>query len=245
MNILVTAGNTQTPLDKVRCITNIFSGRTGARIAARAFDRGHTVTLLTSHPEVLDKIPGRRLRRSIAWRVRPYCTFADLESMMGEEIADGRYDAVIHAAAVSDYQVDGIFIPGNGRVDDAASVKVKSHHSAVWLRLVPAPKLVDRIRTDWGFPGVLVKFKLEVGVADDQLLDVAERSRLQSGADVMCANTLEEMHRWAWIGAGVDGYRRVDRASLPDRLLQVVEATHRQNAEKLPALCGQVGACAM
>ncbi|HVL11743.1 MAG TPA: phosphopantothenoylcysteine decarboxylase, partial [Gemmata sp.] len=54
MNVLVTAGNTQTPVDRVRCITNIFSGRTGGQIAARAYDRGHAVTLLTSHPEVID-----------------------------------------------------------------------------------------------------------------------------------------------------------------------------------------------
>ncbi|MFO0803298.1 MAG: phosphopantothenoylcysteine decarboxylase [Gemmataceae bacterium] len=31
MKVLVTAGNTQSPLDRVRCITNIFSGRTGLR----------------------------------------------------------------------------------------------------------------------------------------------------------------------------------------------------------------------
>ena len=60
MNILVTAGNTQTPLDRVRCITNIFSGRTGARIAAEAAARGHRVTLLTSHPEVLEGEPSSR-----------------------------------------------------------------------------------------------------------------------------------------------------------------------------------------
>ena len=34
MKILVTAGNTQVPIDRVRCITNIFSGRTGTRINA-------------------------------------------------------------------------------------------------------------------------------------------------------------------------------------------------------------------
>jgi phosphopantothenate-cysteine ligase/phosphopantothenoylcysteine decarboxylase/phosphopantothenate--cysteine ligase len=47
MNILVTAGNTQTPIDKVRCLTNIFSGETGARIAIEAArpSRRHSVRL--------------------------------------------------------------------------------------------------------------------------------------------------------------------------------------------------------
>ena len=57
MKILVTAGNTQTVIDRVRCITNVFSGRTGAQIAAEAFERGHAVTLVTSHPEVLTTVP--------------------------------------------------------------------------------------------------------------------------------------------------------------------------------------------
>ena len=35
MKILVTAGNTQTPIDQVRCITNVFSGRTGARLLSK------------------------------------------------------------------------------------------------------------------------------------------------------------------------------------------------------------------
>ena len=63
-----------------------------------------------------------------------------------------------------------------------------------------APKLVDRIRGDWGFRGVLVKFKLEVGMSDEELLEVAERSRRQSDADLMVANTLEGAAHWAYLG---------------------------------------------
>ncbi|MGA9855786.1 MAG: phosphopantothenoylcysteine decarboxylase, partial [Gammaproteobacteria bacterium] len=54
MNIFITAGNTLVPIDRVRGITNVFSGRTGAAIARCAWERGHTVTLLTSHPEAVD-----------------------------------------------------------------------------------------------------------------------------------------------------------------------------------------------
>jgi len=216
MNVLVTAGNTQTPIDCVRCITNIFSGRTGALIATEAASRGHAVTLLTSHPEVLGGDAGAR--------VRPYRTFDDLESLMAEEIASGVYDAVVHAAAVSDYHVAGVFAGRDGQLEDAAAGKVKSHHPGLWLRLVPAPKLIDKIRTEWGFAGGLVKFKLEVGVSDAELLDVAERSRVHSGADLMCANTLEGMHDWAFVGAGPGGYRRVSRADLPSVLIDALGA---------------------
>ena len=163
MHILVTAGNTQTPVDRVRCITNIFSGRTGAQIAAQAFDRGHTVVFVTSHPEALNDIPSHRPRNAPEWRVRPYRTFDDLDTAMADELAQHRYDAVVHAAAVSDYRSAGIFALAPGttfddatlawdwsderpRLQDVASGKVKSTHGELWLRLVPTPKLVDKIR---------------------------------------------------------------------------------------------------
>jgi phosphopantothenate-cysteine ligase/phosphopantothenoylcysteine decarboxylase/phosphopantothenate--cysteine ligase len=240
MRILVTAGNTQTPLDRVRCITNIFSGRTGGQIAAHAYERGHSVTILTSHPEVLDSIPTRRARNAPDWRMHPYRTFDDLATAMAEEIPGGRHDVVIHAAAVSDYEPAGVFslAPGTSfvatemvwdgaserpRMLDASRGKVKSTHPELWLRLVPTPKLVDRVRRDWDFQGTLVKFKLEVGLSEAELLEVAERGRTHSIADVMVANTLEGMTEWAVIGTGPGAYEKVSRAELPGRLITTVE----------------------
>jgi phosphopantothenate-cysteine ligase/phosphopantothenoylcysteine decarboxylase/phosphopantothenate--cysteine ligase len=222
MNILLTAGNTQTPVDRVRCITNVFTGKTGAQIAATAFDRGHTVTLLTSHPDVLSAIPAARDRVEPQWRVRTYRTFDDLDHLMAAEVTSGRYDVVIHAAAVSDYHVAGIYTHDHGEFTDVSAGKVKSTHPELWLKLSPAPKLVDKIRPVWGFKGVLVKFKLEVGVSEEELRQVAERSRVQSGAELMSANTLEGMHEWALVGAG-ESYRKVPRGELAKVLVAEVE----------------------
>jgi phosphopantothenate-cysteine ligase/phosphopantothenoylcysteine decarboxylase/phosphopantothenate--cysteine ligase len=220
MNILVTAGNTQTPIDRVRCITNIFSGRTGARIAIEAASRGHAVTLITSHPEVVGQSPGVN--------VRTYRTFDDLDHLMGEETISGRYDTVIHAAAVSDYHVAGVYTRPDGSGEVPAAGKVKSHHPELWLRLTPAPKMVDKIRAVWRFPGTLVKFKLEVDVTDENLLAIAERSRVASGADLMCANTLEGMGEWAFLGNHPTGYCRVSRPELASALIHAVENATRQ-----------------
>src|SRR3972149_7914664 len=90
MRILVTAGNTQTPLDRVRCITNIFTGQTGTRIAREAHARGHAVCLLTSHPNLADVRCNDRGR----WDVRPFRTFDDLHALMAEAIPSGAFDAV-------------------------------------------------------------------------------------------------------------------------------------------------------
>ena len=236
MKILVTAGNTQAPIDQVRCLTNVFTGRTGAAIALSACERGHQVALLTSHPEVLNPAG------NTAWRERgmlvQYRTFDDLQSLMASHIPAGRFDAIIHAAAVSDYLASGAFAvkPGT-RFDsnkwqssegvpelvDRSAGKIKSDEPELWLRLVRAPKLVDRIRNDWGFAGKLVKFKLEVSVSDAQLLDVAEKSRRHSRADWMVANTLEDASEWAFLGPFADGYHKISRAELPAKLLEVLE----------------------
>jgi len=226
MKILVTAGNTQTPLDRVRAISNIFSGRTGAQIAARAFDRGHAVTLLTSRPDAVDTFPSARPRTQSGWSVREYRTFEDLESAMSEEVRRGDLDAVIHAAAVSDYRVSGIFTHLDGKFEDVSAGKVKSSHPELWLKLVPTPKLVDKIRSEWGFAGVLVKFKLEVGLSEHELRAVAERARIQSRADLIVANTLEGKDGWALLGCAA-GYERIPRSELAERLIHAVEMLAR------------------
>src|SRR5215469_8040141 len=106
MNLLVTAGNTLVPIDRVRCITNVFTGRTGASIARCAWERGHRVRLLTSHPEAVEHRP-----LSERWAILPYQTFTDLQQFMREVVTEGELGAVIHCAAVSDYLAAGIYAP--------------------------------------------------------------------------------------------------------------------------------------
>jgi phosphopantothenoylcysteine synthetase/decarboxylase len=245
VKILITAGNTQAPIDRVRCITNIFSGRTGASIAAAARDRGHIVTLVTSHPEVIADVgidprdPGPRLA------IQKYRTLDALAAMLESLVRESSFDAICHAAAVSDYLPAGTYAPAAGTAFDESNAawespsgppslvqqtagKIKSDHTELWLRLVRAPKLIDRFREPWGFAGTLVKFKLEVGVSDANLLAIAEQSRKSSAADLMVANTLEGAADWAYIGPVPDHYDRVSRRDLPERLLHAIEERHRE-----------------
>jgi phosphopantothenoylcysteine synthetase/decarboxylase len=247
VHFLVTAGNTQTPIDQVRCITNVFTGRTGGTIASEAHRRGHHVTLLTSHPEVVTA-PADAGRR---WHVLPYRTFDDLDAAMATRIQGGNLDVVIHSAAVSDYSVAGTYAPAFGstfdpnhgswtskpshpKLMDVSRGKVRSSHPELWLRLVPTHKIIDRIRTDWGFRGVLVKFKLEVDVTDEELLRIAEASRVQSQANLMVANTYNERHAWAFLGPIQGKYQRISRSDLASRLLDEVEE-HVRSKPDAPA----------
>ena len=242
MKLLVTAGNTQTPIDRVRCITNIFTGRTGASIALHAHERGHDVTLLTSHPEAIATIQPNETALAERWTLGHYRTFEDLQMRMGDLVRSGGFDAVVHCAAVSDYVSAGVYAPAPGTdfavgaeggswqaghglpaLLDRTAGKVKSDESELWLRLTRAPKLVDLVRGEWGFRGLLVKFKLEVGVSDERLLEIAERSRAHSAADLMVANTLEGASVYALLGPVNGTYERVSRRGLAARLLEELE----------------------
>lgn len=239
MKCLVTAGNTQVLIDKVRCITNIFSGKTGTQIALDLTQNGHEVVLLTSKPEVVNQLA---VNQDLSNRllVYPYQTFEELQSLMTEQITQGQFQAIVHSAAVSDYLSAGIYAPISGTtfnkkslewsskhipsMRDVSAGKVKSNHEELWLKFTRAPKLIDLIRREWGYHGKLVKFKLEVGVDESQLEKIAESSRLQSQADLMVANTLEGMNDWALVGPIHGNYLKVDRQQLSSRLAEWIAA---------------------
>src|SRR5437870_2035351 len=110
MNILVTAGNTVVAIDRVRCITNIFTGRTGTTIALHCHERGHHVTLLSSHPELVAMLRGDDGARP-SWNVDSYHTFPELRERLSASLLTGQFDVLIHCAAVSDYEAAGIYAP--------------------------------------------------------------------------------------------------------------------------------------
>jgi phosphopantothenoylcysteine synthetase/decarboxylase len=246
MNILVTAGNTIVPIDRVRCITNIFTGRTGTLIALHCHERGHTVTLLTSHPDLVAMLSTNQELQE-HWTVEPYGTYAHLRERLASKLSGEAFDIVIHCAAVNDYEAAGIYSPAPGtRFEpeqarwqttgpphapafcDRSAAKIKSDEPELWLRLVRTPKLIDLIRSEWGFRGIVIKFKLEVGVSEQHLLEVAESSRRQSGAELMVANTLEGASSWAMLGPLDGRYERVTRHDLPRRLLDAAEYLYKE-----------------
>jgi phosphopantothenate-cysteine ligase/phosphopantothenoylcysteine decarboxylase/phosphopantothenate--cysteine ligase len=140
--------------------------------------------------------------------------------MMEEELAVPRYDVVIHSAAVSDYYVEGTYNAALEKLD--SSEKICSDHEELYLKLTPTPKIIDQIRDVWGFKGTLVKFKLQVGMSDEELIGIAEASRIHSKADLIVANCLEWCRERAII-IGEDGLvLETTREALPRMLYQII-----------------------
>ncbi|VTR93681.1 phosphopantothenate--cysteine ligase : Phosphopantothenoylcysteine synthetase OS=Catellicoccus marimammalium M35/04/3 GN=C683_0479 PE=4 SV=1: DFP [Gemmata massiliana] len=231
MRVLVTAGHTVVPIDAVRVISNGFRGRTGVNIALEARRRGHCVNLLTSDSNAFRPASNEPLLAD-CWKLERYRTFDDLHDAMRRAIEGNRVDMVIHSAAVSDYRVEGAFVPTTGvqtlaQIDTAGARKIKSNEPELWLRLVQNPKLIDLIRPHWHFSGILVKFKLEVGGDAQQLLEIAELSRVHSTADLVVANTLKGL---TFVGLIGGQYVRTSRRELATQLLDAVETLARERA---------------
>lgn len=206
MRVLVTAGATVSPIDKVRQISNIFKGKTGLEIA-REFTAGNKAgifcSLVTSDPTSAEA--QRMIQNNSRLHIIGFKTFEELREIMEQEIRNGQYNVVIHSAAVSDYQVSRVLVPevvGLRPVDNSA--KISSAYSKLYLELEPTIKIIDQIRHPWGFRGKLVKFKLQVGVSDEELITTARKSMHASQADFIVANCLEWYRQKAYI-IGTDG----------------------------------------
>jgi len=223
MKVLVTAGSTNVMIDQVRCISNIFKGRTGAMIAQYLIFEEIDVTLLTSDNHY--QCPGMKIVL--------FKTYDELYSLMEKEITTGNYDVVIHSAAVSDYKVEGTYSNITKQDNSChlikidSSKKISSTEQELYLKLTPTEKIIDKIRNTWGFKGKLVKFKLQVGISDDELIKIASKSRRDSNADIIVANCLEWSKERAYIikndKSGDDYITQCPRRDLPARLRWLLE----------------------
>jgi phosphopantothenoylcysteine synthetase/decarboxylase len=179
LRVLVTAGGTAEPVDGVRVLTNTSTGATGAGLATELGRRGHEVVLLRARSALAADGPCRE---------ETFGTFAELDAALRRLLGAGRFDAVIHAAAVSDYGVDAIIRDG-GVVPASVHSKIASG-CAPLLRLRPHPKLVDGLRGLSPRPLAVVAFKLTHGADAAQAQAAVTHLFEHSGADYVVHNDL-------------------------------------------------------
>src|SRR3954466_3091880 len=193
MRFLVTAGNTREKIDRVRDWGNVFTGRTGLGIA-RALTTMGAVDLLTSNQQHLDELE----KEGGGIEASGFSSDGMRGGMLGGLMSEVKYDAVFMTAAVSDYRPNGVWEivekTGEGneewwRVKKLAGEKISGGHWEIAVMGEHTEKIVDLFRREWGFEGLLVKFKLEVGMRKDELIASGKKSREASGADYVVANT--------------------------------------------------------
>ena len=181
MNILLTAGATREPIDSVRFLSNISSGSTGAALAERLAGAGHRVSLL--HGE-------SAARPAAASGVN--CTAFGSTEQLGEKLrtalATGGFDAVIHAAAVSDY-----------RPATVSAEKLSSDADGMIIQLVPTPKLLPQLRGWSPRPVRVIGFKLTTGAGAAERESAVGKLFARGGVDAVVQNDTAELNE---AGAG-------------------------------------------
>jgi phosphopantothenoylcysteine synthetase/decarboxylase len=200
MNILITSGGTKIQIDKVRHIANMSSGTFGAKIATEALKSGHQVTLFKkegsktpfsllldffkqSSSEIAENISdlSNILQYRNRYKEANFSDFNSYESGLCALISSEKFDVVILAAAVSDYGIDN-YVDGKIRSSDDMSIKLKS-----------LPKIINRIKKEWGFQGKLVGFKLLVDSSEEELVIAANKSIKDNDCDIVVANDLQDI----------------------------------------------------
>jgi phosphopantothenoylcysteine decarboxylase/phosphopantothenate--cysteine ligase len=181
LKVLVTSGGTSEAIDGVRVLTNSSTGRTGAGIAGHLASGGHEVVLLRSQGSA---------ESPASCRGETFVSYADLDKALERILSSESFDAVIHAAAVSDFGVDEVRVGNQAR--PAGRGKLDSDSAPV-IRLRPNPKLVDSLRHRSRNRSVrIVAFKLTHGEDEAGALRAVDALMAHSSADLIVQNDLAE-----------------------------------------------------
>ncbi|RZN43913.1 MAG: bifunctional phosphopantothenoylcysteine decarboxylase/phosphopantothenate--cysteine ligase CoaBC [Methanophagales archaeon ANME-1-THS] len=160
--ILITSGPTIEPIDPIRIITSRSSGRTGIELAKAAYRQGAEVTLV--HSKELNVTGIKELRVETA---------REMIEVSLDELRTG-YDALISAAAISDFTVN----PSEVKLSSVGDLQ---------LQLIPTRKLIAEVRDE--FPElVIVGFKAETNVSKDELIRRARQKMETYNLHMVVAN---------------------------------------------------------
>lgn len=207
MRWLVTAGGTREPIDAVRVLANLSTGRLGAAVADAARAAGHEVLLLHAGDAATAASDIARER---------FVTTADLQALLARHAPAA--DVVVHAAAVADYLPSGV--PG----------KIDSERDELVLRLHRAPKLIDALR-DQCPHGLLVGFKLTAGEDEAARLARAREQLERTRVDAVVVNDVGHIgwddHEAVVVGRDGEWARCRGKQAIAARLVELAQARAR------------------
>jgi phosphopantothenate-cysteine ligase len=204
MKIVVTGGATIAPIDDVRLMTNVSTGRFAAAITESCLERGSTVwhihsrsaqrpfwrsaqlaldaPVLSTELERLARLRERWLNVRDRLHLVPIGvgTVADYEATLKEVLRGQAIDVVILPMAVADFEPT----PHVG--------KISSSTETLDVHCRRTPKVIRSIR-DWCPAVYLVGFKLLSQVASQELIRQAEIACRTNRADLTVANDLHKL----------------------------------------------------
>lgn len=167
--VLITCGPTWVPIDDMRIISNRSTGSLGQLLAKAFVQSGANVTVLEGPVD-------QRLKLK-SLKIIPYHFFDELFSLLKDELTKN-YDIIIHAAAISDYQLKKPF-----------KAKINSDQNELTLTFKRTPKIIEQIKKI--NPNIfLVGFKLESKMTESIAREESAPLFKKSKCDLVVANSI-------------------------------------------------------
>lgn len=194
--ILITAGSTWVPIDKVRVISNAATGETGITLAEKLSKLGSKVTLILGPVNPVRKLSSltgyddRRLKSttfSNGVKLIRFNFFDELRLKLLNEIRFKKYDIVIHSAAVADYKPTKIY-----------KNKLSSGLKKIRIDLIPTIKIIDLIKQA-NSSLFVVGFKYKPNTTKDKLIKEANALLKRAKLDLVVANTTDKFNYQAYL----------------------------------------------
>lgn len=187
MKILITSGGTRVPIDDVRYIGNMSTGRYGAEIAARFLENIKTDTVHFLYAKD-SKHPLNSFQSTNDWGFEDidlkdivyndYYDYLDKSVALAEKI---KPSMIISAAAVSDYVVT------------KTTGKISSSEDELVIKLTKASKVLPLLKK--ASPNsLLIGFKLLVSPKYNEVYDAVKKV-FDNGADYVVYNDLTEIRK--------------------------------------------------
>lgn len=192
--LIVTAGSTRAYIDAVRFVGNYSTGRLGSLVASECLRRGAEVRFLHGEGTLTPRILAERGETALPLEALARLETMEIESVphLAETLESELHrlppDAVVHAMAVLDY------IPDPAQVSKA---KEKSDKQRWTIELIPTPKIIDLVKKVCPST-LLVGFKLEVGLDQNELIASGRKMMERSGAEIAVANDLADARSGAY-----------------------------------------------
>ena len=205
MKVIITSGGTEENIDAVRKITNMSSGKLGAKIAEKLCSENIEVIYIS--PKNAKKPINKENIRFVEAN-----SAKEVESATKDILSSCKIHFFIHAMAVSDYYVQSVIsleslsekiamktkseikdILKNTEID-LTSKKVSSSEENMFLGLKRNPKIIDVVKKI--SPEIkLIGFKLLNGCTKKELMDAAKMQMEKSHSDYVLANDLEDLKK--------------------------------------------------
>jgi phosphopantothenate---cysteine ligase (CTP) len=199
MNVVVTGGGTIAPIDDVRLMTNVSSGRFAAAISEASLDRGASVWHIHTHSA---QLPLVRLSRFDLDAADPALERDRLEQLRQKwlNVRDRLHLVPLATGTVGDYaetlkrvfqshSIDVAFLAMavSDFEPEQHAGKLSSEAESLVLHCGRTPKVIRSVR-DWAPSIYLVGFKLLSGAEPHELIRVAELACRINRADLTVAN---------------------------------------------------------